>query len=106
MMVDTKFLELLNATLGLSILLIAFVLIRDFRKQLQNKENRLKIPLILIGAGIMIFSIREFLMYWLAEGEDTVLDELLETLYLLLTLGAFFSLLMIKDLPPWKIKHD
>ena len=105
-MVDIKFLDLMNATLGLSILLIAFVLIRDFRKQLQNKENKLKIPLILIGAGIMVFSVREFLKYALTEGEDTVLDELLETVYLLLTLGAFFSLLMIKELPPWKIKHE
>jgi hypothetical protein len=104
-MVDTKFLELVNATLGLSILLIAFVLIRDFRKQLQNKENKLKIPLILMGVGIMVFSIREFLKYGLTEGEDTVLDELLETVYLLLTLGAFFSLLMIKELPSWKVKH-
>ncbi len=105
-MVDIKFLDLVNATLGLSILLIAFVLIRDFRKQLQNKENKLKIPLILMGAGIMVFSIREFIKYGLTDGEETVLDELLETVYLLLNLGAFFSLLMKKDLPSWKIKHD
>ncbi len=105
-MIDIKFLDLVNATLGLSILLIAFVLIRDFRKQLHAKENRLKIPLILIGVGIMVFSIREFLMYGLEEGENTVLDELLETVYLLLNLGAFFSLLIKKDLPSWKVKHD
>jgi len=105
-MVDTKFLELLNATLGLSILLIAMVLIRDFRKQLQNKDNKLKMPLILMGAGIIVFSIREFLKYGLADGTDTVLDELLETVYLLLNLGAFFSLLMIKELPSWKVKKE
>ena len=43
---------------------------------MQNKENKLKIPLILIGAGIIVFSIREFLKYGLADGGDTVLDEL------------------------------
>lgn len=103
-MIDTKFLELLNATLGLSILLIALVLIRDFRKQL-NKENKLKIPITLMGAGIIVFSFREFLKYGLSEG-DTVLDELLETVYLLLNLSAFFSLLMIKELPSWKVKKE
>lgn len=103
-MIDTKFLELLNATLGLSILLIALVLIRDLRRQL-NKENKLKTPLTLMGAGIIVFSFREFLKYGLAEG-DTVLDELLETVYLLLNLGAFFSLLMIKELPSWKVKQE
>ena len=59
-----------------------------------------------MGAGIMVFSIREFLMYGLWEGEDNTLDELLETLYLLLTLGAFFSLLMMKELPSWNVKKD
>ena len=102
-MVDIKFLDLMNATLGLSILLIAFVLIRDFRKQLHDKENRLKIPLILMGAGIMVFSVREFIKYGLTQGRETVLDELLETLYLFLTLGAFFYLLRIKELPSDKM---
>lgn len=104
-MVEIRLLELLNATLGFSILLITLVLIRDFRKKLLSKDNKLKIPLILIGTGIMVFSIREFIKYGLTEGDDTVLDELLETIYLLLTLGAFFSLLMIKELPSSKIKQ-
>jgi len=105
-MVEIRFLELMNATLGMSILLMTFVLIRDFRKQLQSKDNKLKIPLILIGTGIMIFSVREFIKYGMSSGKDTVLDELLETVYLLLTLGAFFSLLMIKDLPSQQIKQN
>lgn len=102
--VYVKLLELMNATLAISILLIMLVLIKDFRKQLQSKDNKLKIPLILIGTGIIIFSIREFIKYGITGGKDTVLDELLETAYLLLTLGAFFSLLMIKDLPSQKVK--
>ena len=105
-MVEIRFLELMNATLGMSILLMTFVLIRDFRKQLQSKDNKLKIPLILIGTGIMIFSVREFIKYGMSSGKDTVLDELLETVYLLLILGAFFSLLMIKDLPSQQIKQN
>ena len=60
-MVDTRFLELVNATLGLSILLITFVLIRDFRRQLQSRDNKFRIPLILLSTGIMVFSVREFI---------------------------------------------
>lgn len=101
---DIQFLELINATLGISILLVTFVLIRDFMYQLRKKDNKLRIPIILIGTGIMVFSITEFIKYAINGGEETVLLELLETIYLLLTFGAFFSLLMIKELPPWKIK--
>ncbi|CAG0970449.1 MAG: hypothetical protein MPEBLZ_03197, partial [Candidatus Methanoperedens nitroreducens] len=102
-MVETRFLELVNATLGLSILLITFVLLRDFRRQLQSRDNKFRIPLILLSTGIMVFSVREFIKYGLTQGRETVLDELLETLYLLLTLGAFFYLLRIKELPSDKI---
>jgi hypothetical protein len=103
--VDTKFLELLNATLGMSILLVMFILIRDFRKQVFEKDNRIKVAFILMGAGIFIFSLKEFIKYGITKGKDAVHDELLETLYLLLTLGAFFSLLTIKELPSGKMKE-
>ncbi|VVB56011.1 Uncharacterised protein [uncultured archaeon] len=101
-MVDTRFLELMNATLGLSILLITLVLLRDFRRQLQSRD-KFRIPLILLSTGIMVFSVKEFIKYGLTDGRETVFDELLETLYLLLTLGAFFYLLRIKELPSDKI---
>lgn len=105
-MTDTRFLDLLNATLGLSILLIAPVLIRDFRRQLLSKDNKTKLSLIFMGTGIMVFSIKEFIKYGLTQGSDTVIDEMLETVYLLLTLGAFFSLLMVKELSSDKTRKN
>ena len=102
---DVKFLELLNATFGMSILLIMLVLIRDLRKQVFEKGNKIKVAIILIGTGIFVFSIRELIKYAFTEGKDDVLDELLEMLYLLLTLGAFFSLLTLKELPGQKMKE-
>jgi hypothetical protein len=102
---ETKFLELLNATLGMSILLIMLVLIRDLRKQVFEKEKNIKVAIILMGTGIFVFSIRELIQYGITAGKDDVLDELLEMLYLLLTLGAFFSLLTIKELPSPKMKE-
>lgn len=102
---ETKFLELLNATLGMSILLIMLVLIRDLRKRVFERDNKIKVAIILMGTGIFVFSFREFIKYGITDGKDTVIDELLETLYLLLTLGAFFSLLTLKELPNPKIKE-
>lgn len=103
---DIRFLELLNATLGMSILLLAFVLIRDFRNLLINRDNKLRIPIILIGAGIMLFSLTEFIKYAIKEGEETVFGEVLETIYLLLTFGAFFYLLKVKDLRTGIVKKN
>ncbi len=74
---ETKFLELLNATLGMSILLIMLVLIRDLRKRVFEKENKIKVAIILIGTGIFVFSIKEFIKYGFTGSKDTVLDELL-----------------------------
>lgn len=102
---DLRYLELINASLGLSLLLVTLIIVRDFRKELLSKENKIRVPLILIGSSILVFSIKELykygmLIYYL----DSGIPELLETLYLLLTLGAFFSLLALKQLHPISIK--
>lgn len=102
---ETKFLELLNATLGMSILLIMLVLIRDLKAQVFKKDKKIKIAIILLGIGIFVFSIRELIKYSITDGKDGLLDELLEMLYLLLTLGAFFCLLTLKELPTHMINE-
>ena len=96
--------ELLNATLGLSLLLLSLILVRDLRKQIASKEKNVRISLVLIGTGVIVFSIKELIKYGITEGGDNLLDESLETLYLFLTLGAFFSLLTLKELPIREIK--
>lgn len=101
MKMETRFLELINATLGLSLLLIILILARDFKNEFLAKEPKIKISLALLGLGILVFSVKELLKY--GTFDHTIL-ELLETLFLLLTLGAFFSLLRIKKLTLLKIQ--
>lgn len=101
---DSRMLELFNATLGMSIILITLILLREFKKQLLSKDKRIRISLVLLGAGVIVFSIKELVKYGITEGQDHIYYELLETLFLLLTLGAFFSLLTLKELPSQNIK--
>lgn len=102
---DLRYLELINGSLGLSLLLVILIIARDLKKELLSKENKIRVPLILIGSSILVFSIKELykygmLIYYL----DSGIPILLETLYLILTLGAFFSLLRLKELHPINIK--
>ena len=101
---DSRMLELFNATLGMSIILITLILLRDFKKQILSKDKRIGISLVLLGAGVIVFSIKELIKYGITEDQNHVFNELLETLFLLLILGAFFSLLTLKELPSRNIK--
>lgn len=102
----TRYLELLNATLGLSLLLVTLIIINEFKKEFLSKDKKIKIVLALLGLGILVFSIKELYKYGpFEEVFDPVIAELLETLYLLLTLAAFFSLLRVKELPAPNIKN-
>lgn len=102
----SRYLELLNATLGLSLLLITLIIIRDFIKEFQSKDRRIKFFFALLGLGILVFSIKELYKYsLLGTTFDPVIAELLETSYLLLTLGAFFSLLRAKELTFDRLKR-
>lgn len=99
-----NYLELLNATLGISLLLIILIVIRDFKKEFLNKDKKIQVSLALSGFGIVVFSIKEIYKYGVFGTFDPVIAELLETMYLLLTLGAFFYLLRAKELHVPKIK--
>jgi hypothetical protein len=59
----------------------------------------------MVSGFFIVFSIKELVKYGITEGQDHIYYELLETLFLLLTLGAFFSLLTLKELPSQNIKE-
>ena len=98
----SQYLELLNATLGLSLLLVILISIRDFKDEILKRSINVKITIILFGLGIFSLSIKEI---YKSGSFDPVIAELLETLSLLFMLGAFFSLLRSKELHPLKIKR-
>ncbi len=100
----SQYLELLNATIGLSLLILIIIVARDFGKQLLSKDLKIQVPLALLGMGILALSIKELYKYGIFGNPDPVIAELIETLYLVLTLTAFFFLLRIKELALPKIK--
>ncbi len=91
-----QLLELLNGTLGLFLLLITLIIIKDVRREFIDKEH-LRVSLALFVLGILIFAIMELYEY---EPFDITIDpiaaELFETFYLLFTLAAFFSFMLRK----------
>ncbi len=104
MIVVSRYLEMLNATIGLSLLILIIIVARDFRGQLLSKDIKIQVPLALLGAGILVLSIKELYKYGIFGNPDPVISELMETFYLILTLAAFFFFLRIKELTHPKIK--
>ncbi|NJD77518.1 MAG: hypothetical protein FIB08_10560 [Candidatus Methanoperedens sp.] len=100
----SRYLELLNATIGLSLLILIVVIVRDFKKQLLRKDIKIQVPLALLGTGILVLSIKELYKYGIFGDVNPAVSELMETFYLLLTLAAFFLFLRIKELARPKIK--
>ncbi len=97
----SRYLELLNATLGLSLVILIFIIIRDFKKQFLSKNIRIQIVLTFMGLGIMVLSIKELYKYGPFEiTPDPVISEVLETLYLFFIFAALFFLLRVKELFP------
>ncbi len=100
----SRYIELINAAMGFSLILLILIAIRDFKKEFQTQDKKVRIFLILLGLGILVFSIKELYKYGFEMQINPVVAELLETLYLVFTLSAFFSLLRAKELPFPKIK--
>lgn len=90
----TRYLELLNGTFGLFLLVVVLIIIRDIKKELESKGTKIQTAAALFVLGILVFSIRELYKYGPFEiTVDPVIAELFETLYLLLTfVGVFFLL--------------
>ena len=98
---NPQFLELLNGTLGLFLLLVTLIVIRELKKELGDKGINIQIPAALFVLGILVFSIGELYKYGPFDITiNPVIAELFETLYLLLTFAAVFSLLRLR-----KINH-
>ncbi len=94
---NEKFLELINGTLGLFLLIVILIVIRDLKDEFAEKGRRLLIPLALFVLGILVFTIGELYKYGPFDiAIDPIIAELFETLYLLLTLAAVFLLLVKK----------
>ncbi len=93
---NQELLELLNGTLGLFLLLVTVVIIRDLKRELIEKNN-IRISLILFVLGILVFTIGELYKYGPFDIIiDPIIAELFETAYLLFTLLAFFSFMLRK----------
>ena len=92
---NPQYIELLNGTLGLFLFLVTLITIRDIRKELNIKGINPQLPLVFFVLGILAFSAGELYKYGPIDiAVDPATAELLETLYLLLTLAAVFSLLV------------
>ena len=93
-----QYLELLNGTLGLSLLLITLIVIRDFKEKFVSKGIKIQLPVAFFALGVLVFSIKELYKYGPFNGVSSpVIAELLETIHLLLTLAAVSLLLRVKD---------
>lgn len=94
---NQEILELLNGTLGLFLLLVTLIVIRDIKKKISSKDFELHITVALFIIGVLVFSIGELYKYGPFDiGIDPIIAELFETVYLLLTFGAVFSMLGLK----------
>ncbi len=93
---NEQLLELLNGTLGLFLLLVTLIIIRDLKREFIDKSH-IRLPLALFVLGILVFTIGELYKYGPFEITiDPIAAELFETFYLLLTLAAFFSFMLRK----------
>jgi len=100
-----EYLELINGTLGMFLFILTLVLVKDLKKEFAGKGIKIQAPLTLFIIGTLIFSIGELYKYGPFEITiHPIIAELFETVYLILTLIAFFCLLRIKELPISKKK--
>lgn len=91
------YLELLNATLGVSLIMLVLILLRDFKDDLLKSGIKIRFPSIFFIMGILSLSIKEIYKYGPFERPyNPVIAELLETFYFIFTLIAAFLLLRFK----------
>lgn len=94
-----RYLELLNGGLGLALLILAVIIIKDFNKEFYSKTLRFQMFAASLLLGIVTFSVKELYKYGpLDFSFNPVVAELLETLYLILTITAAFILMGMRKI--------
>jgi hypothetical protein len=94
-----RYLELLNGGLGLALLILAVIIIKDFNKEFYSKTLRFQMFAASLLLGIVALSVNELYKYGpLDFSFDPVVAELLETLYFILTIVAAFILMGMRKI--------
>ncbi len=97
-----KYIELLNGGLGLVLLILVLVIIKDFNKEFYARTLRFQVFAAFLLLSVVTFSIKELYKYGPLDfiGFDPIIAELLETLYLILTISAVFILMGMRKQKP------
>jgi len=94
-----RYLELLNGGLGLALLILAVIIIKDFNKEFYSKSLRFQMFAASLLLGIVTLSVKELYKYGPFDfNVDPFIAELLETLYLILTIAAAFILMGLRNI--------
>ena len=94
-----RYLELINGGLSLALLILAVIIIKDFNKEFYSKNFRFQIFAASLLLGIVTLSVKELYKYGPFDFTvNPVFVELLETLYLILTIAAAFILMGMRKI--------
>ena len=101
-----RYLELINGGLSLALLILAVVIIKDFNKEFYSKNLRFQMFAASLLLGIVTLSVKELYKYGPFDFTvDPVVSELLETLYLILTIVAAFILMGMRKIDQDNLKR-
>ena len=94
-----RYLELLNGGLGLALLILAVIIIKDFNKEFYSRTLRFQMFAASLLLGIVTLAIKELYKYGPFDlSVDPVVAEFLEMLYLMLTIAAAFILMSMRKI--------
>ncbi len=100
-----KYLDLVNGGLGLALLILGVIIIKDFNKEFYSKTLRFQMFAACLLLGIVTLSVKELYKYGPFDfGFDPVVVEFLEMLYLILTIAAAFILMGMRKIDQDNLK--
>ena len=101
-----RYLELINGGLSLGLLILAVIIIKDFNKEFYSKTLRFQMFAASLLLGIVTLSVKELYKYGPFDfSVNPVLVELLEMLYLMLTIAAAFILMGMRKIDQDNLKR-
>ncbi len=101
-----RYLELLNGGLGLGLLILAIIIIKDFNKEFYSRTRRFQMFAASLLLGIVALSVNELYKYGPFDfSVNPVVAELLETLYFILTIAAAFILMGMRKIDQDNLKR-